>query len=132
MDNKITFSFNFDHPEYISSNGVDVLIITVNNADFFLQPEAKDIEPLPNGWRVKVHLPPQRQQLDSDMRDTAINLTDNSWIAIIFSNAVVTFLFGITMQPMFDMINSLQITAMLPLTNILLPANIMTLYEPLV
>ena len=36
------------------------------------------------------------------------------------------------MQPLFDMINSLQITALLPLTNITLPANAMTLFEVIV
>ena len=35
-EEKITFVFKFKHPEYISVNGVDVLMITINNSDFFL------------------------------------------------------------------------------------------------
>ena len=33
------------------------------------------------------------------------------------------------MQPLFDMINSLQITALLPLTNIVLPSIAMDIFE---
>ena len=36
------------------------------------------------------------------------------------------------MQPLFNMINSLQITALLPLNNIALPANAMDLFKVLV
>ena len=129
-ESKIKFNFKFDHPEYISVNGVDIIFIIFENADFFLQPQSKDVEPLPNGWRVKIHLRPQL--LEEGMREKAIKATDSSWMVIISTNALLTFIFGVTMQPMFDMINSLQITAMLPLTNVLLPANVMTLYEPLV
>ena len=36
------------------------------------------------------------------------------------------------MQPLFDMINSLQITALLPLNNINIPANVMVLFQLIV
>ena len=53
-------------------------------------------------------------------------------MAIITANAWFAFIFGISMQPLFDMINSLQVSTLLALTNINLPANAMKLYEVLV
>ena len=36
------------------------------------------------------------------------------------------------MQPLFDMINSLQITALLPLTQLTIPSNVMELFDILI
>ena len=44
---------------------------------------------------------------------------------------MLSFIFGVSMQPLFEMINSLQITALIPLTNLYLPANAMLLFEVL-
>ena len=53
-------------------------------------------------------------------------------VTIISSNAWLGFVFGVSMQPLFDMINSLQITALLPLNNITIPANVMVLFQLIV
>ena len=76
-------------------NGVDIIFITFNNADFFLQPQSEDVEPLPDGWRVKIHLPPQLK--DEGVQEKAIKATDGSWMVLISTNALLTFILGITM-----------------------------------
>ena len=50
-------------------------------------------------------------------------------MALIAANSWLTFAFSFSMQPLFDMINSLQITALLPLTNVKIPSNAMGLFE---
>ena len=53
-------------------------------------------------------------------------------MTVIAANSWLTLLFGVSMQPLFDMINSLQITALLPLNKIVLPANAMELFEVII
>ena len=53
-------------------------------------------------------------------------------MAVIQANAWVSFLFGVSMQPLFDMIYSLQMIALIPYTNVPLPANSMSLFQVLV
>ena len=52
-------------------------------------------------------------------------------MALIAGNGWLTFAFGFSMQPLFNMINSLQITALLPLTSIKLPSNAMSVFTVL-
>ena len=53
-------------------------------------------------------------------------------MTLITANAWLSFLFGVSMQPLFDMINSLQITALLPLTQLTIPSNVMEFFDILI
>ena len=53
-------------------------------------------------------------------------------MTLITTNAWLSFIFGVSMQPLFDMINSLQVTALLPLTQLTIPANVMELFDILI
>ena len=53
---------------------------------------------------------------------------ETGMMTLIAANGWMSFAFGVSMQPLFDMINSLQITALLPLTSVVLPENAVSLF----
>ena len=61
-------------------------------------------------------LPPQREKIVTKIVEVAPETTKTGILTIIAANSWLSFLFGVSMQPLFDMVNSLQITALLPLT----------------
>lgn len=58
-----------------------------------------------------------------------LEATETGIISMIAANAWLNFFLGISLQPLFDMINSLQFTALLPLTSITLPSTTTALFE---
>ena len=109
----------------------DVVKITFQNTELFLEPldETKDV--IPNGWTIMIPLPPQMENFSTAVTVVEEN-ADSGFFSVIAANSWFAFAFGLSMQPLFDMINSLQITALLPLHNIVLPANVMEVFKPLV
>ena len=129
---QIAFKFFFDHPEYISQDGSpDTMLIKFENTPFYLLPDDTAKKTLPNGWHLIIKLPPQVVIKNAESIKISKN-AENLITKIIEFNGVAAFVFGISMQPLFDMINSLQITALLPLLNIILPEPAMSLYKILV
>ena len=53
-------------------------------------------------------------------------------MTVLLSNTWLAFFFGISMQPLFDMINCLQITALLGFFDVTFPSNAMDLFKVLV
>lgn len=122
------FKFDFENPTYVSmGEGSDKMKITFQNTQFYLIPEDESLSSLPNGYEITIDLPPQ--ELPNLVKAVPKETQEQTLLTLIAANGWLSFLFGMSMQPLFDMINSLQITALLPLTNIVLPSGAMDLFE---
>ena len=130
---RMNFKFYFDFPEYISQDGSpDSMMIKFLNNPLYLIPEDPGKNTLPNGWQIVIKLPPQVNRESKETKDWITANAESLITKIIEFNGLAAFVFGVSMQPLFDMINSLQITALLPLLNIILPEPAMSLYKILV
>ena len=130
-EKNVQFNFFFEHPLFISQNAMaDTMKITFENTPFYIVPQDSSKLPIPNGYPLMIKMPPEVESFVETMEVTSEG-TKTSLLTVIAANGWLSFLFGISMQPLFDMINSLQITALLPLTNLQIPANVMILFEVL-
>ena len=129
-EEKIEIRLIFDNPTYISAGDYeDIVKISFFNTPLYLVPDDPNKSAIPNGWELNIMLPPQKAKVVAAVVDVAPKTTKNGLMTLITANAWLTFLFGVSMQPLFDMINSLQITALLPLTQLTIPSNVMELFE---
>ena len=81
--------------------------ITFLNTQFYLIPEDASKSTIPNGWELNIRLPPQMENLVTKFQIVTPDKTENTLLTLIATNGWLTFLFGVSMQPLFDMINSL-------------------------
>ena len=133
MDSEtLSFNFFFDKPPFISTDErPDTLMFTFTNTHLYMVPNDDSKEPIPDGWKVSLKLPPQMSLEETGLAISAED-AESGIVTLIASNSWISFIFGVSMQPLFDMINSLQITALLPLNNIMIPATAMDLFKILV
>ena len=105
----------------------DKMKITFLNTPFYLIPEDPSLDTIPNGFQMSIDLPPQRES--QSVAESVPGSTKATLLALITSNAWLAFMFGVSMQQLLDLINSLQITALLPLTNITIPSEAFEFFE---
>ena len=105
-EDHLHFDFIFDHPLYISQDGKwDTIKITFLNTPFYLIPEDKSKTAIANGYGIAIKIPPQ-----TVIEEIPVVNTDNAkttLVTLMASNTWFAFLMGMSMQPLFDMINSL-------------------------
>ena len=112
--NGIELDLVFKNPLYVSTgDSADTLIATFNKNELYMDAENPLLEVLPNGWQVPVILPPQMPKL-SEVEAKPEQATQG----VILLQFFLTFVLGFSAASFVGMINSLQITAHLPLNNI--------------
>ena len=84
-------------------------------------PSGTEKAPIPEGFSITSLLPPQMKE--NTIQLTSILPSEEQVKAIVGVNISFSFLFKVSMNLLYSMINSLQITAHLPLNDITFTAN---------
>ena len=58
-DSNLGIKLKFEHPKYISSTGIDTLMVTFYNSKAFMAPVDQSKNSLPDGFTRIIKLPPQ-------------------------------------------------------------------------
>ena len=119
----------FEHPKYISTEGIDTLKISFNNTSEFLTPLSDDLTNIPNGYTLIVKLPPQSEDL---MTEDELQQVQRNANTVIISELIVSILFNSVLSTLLGSILVLQILAHLSLANIYLPANLLQTFKLLI
>ena len=125
--NEIIIQILFSKPEAISYDKPDTMIITFMNTPFYMMPKDKTKQPIPNGYKLTVPLPVQF--IPKTISEQTV---EEQLKGLIITNFFLAFAFGISLQELLGLINSLQIVAHLPLNNVPLPANCYFMFDILV
>ena len=70
------------------------MLVTFANTPIYLKPEDDTLTAIPEGYKMSIQLPPQEK---SDEVTTAAEASDNALLALISTNAWLTFIFGVSM-----------------------------------
>jgi hypothetical protein len=109
-----------DHP--------DVIAITFNNAESFIEPQNVNLTSIFDGFRITANLPIQMSRADKESQED-LQVTMNTFV---WGSFVVGIFLKLTLQTMFSSINSLQVTAHVPLLNFNMPAKAYFIYDILI
>ena len=124
-------SFNFENPLYISQDDlIDTVKISFWNTNLYMFPSDEEKAAIPDGYAITSELPLQAPLEKSTLEE--ILLTEEPVKTFVGINLFLSFCFNISMNILYAMINSLQITAHLPLNNISFTPNVMETFEYLI
>ena len=120
--NGIKIKLDFDQPEYITVDSIDIMQVHLTNTDLLMQPVDKKLRPIVDDYMIQKAIPNQ-QALILDQQ-TAANVTFWSQLFVI-ANIILSIFITSAMQLLFGTIIILQILAHFPLIEIVLPSNVM-------
>ena len=124
-------SFDFANPLYISQdNLIDTVKISFRNTNLYMFPADEEKAAIPDGYTITFELPLQLAKGKSTAQ--TILQTEEPVKGFIGANLFISFCFNISMNILYAMINSLQITAHLPLNNISFTSNAMETFQYLI
>ena len=81
----------FDHPEYISMDGVDVLKIVFDKTSFYMQSlDENGKQAVPNSFTIKTAIPPQSKTIWTQEQVEDIQVPTRG---LVVSNLLMAFFF---------------------------------------